>query len=373
MRILYYFLEKYTPMYQWQRVHIIDELQRHGCEVKCVNPLAFTTPEEANESLLRTIGNESIDLFFTNVCYQKELFKSTIQRIKAKGIPTLCLRCDNLVIPYNDKKLSPSFDLVWLTSKETRYLYDKWGAKTIFAPYASNPYLFKYNEPITMEKTVVFIGTPYGSRSVMMNSLIRKNIKLDLYYKKGSVVNMSGASNNAVLRKPLQVGLFNVIAHRLLFEPGRKVLWGAFVNRVSGQEQIIESQYLRSFPSVLPSEQSSIYSKYALALASTSTNHTDILKKPLKIINLRNFEIPMSGGIEICKYNPELAEYFEDGKEIVFYKNNEELVDKARYYTQKAKDSELLSIKRAARLRAENEHTWWNRFKIAFDSLGIKY
>lgn len=79
----------------------------------------------------------------------------------------------------------------------------------------------------------------------------------------------------------------------------------------------------------------------------------------------------MSGDINICKYHPELAGYFEDGKEIIFYQDNEELVDKVRYFTDKASDEEIIRKKRAARLRAENEHTWWNRLSIAFKILGL--
>ena len=100
-------------------------------------------------------------------------------------------------------------------------------------------------------------------------------------------------------------------------------------------------------------------------------NLTYGLKIPLKIINLRAFEVPMSGGLNICKYNSELASYFEEGKEIIFYHDNDELVDKVVYYTTKASDSELYSMKRSARFRAENEHTWWKRFCIAFEILGL--
>ena len=115
------------------------------------------------------------------------------------------------------------------------------------------------------------------------------------------------------------------------------------------------------------------YSKYALCLSSTSTIHTDILKNPLKVINLRAFEIPMSGGLTICKFNEELSNYFEEDKEIIFYKNDEELLEKAHFYTLKDNTSLVSSMKRAARERAENDHTWWCRFEKVFDRLGINY
>lgn len=371
MRILYYFQEKETPMFQWQRIHIIDELQRHGCTVDCLNPLRYETPEQANEELLRTAIPDKYDLFFTNVCYEKVLYPSTVNIIKKRGIPTLCLRCDNLVIPYNDKVVAPHFDLVWLTAKETKYLYDKWKVKSFFAPYAANPYIFKANDNPKLIRKVCFIGRPYGSRSIMLNRLTTSGVATDVFCKS------TPGNNSAGLSSELKSDLISpsrsfVISHRFLFPQGRKIMMGMILNKLKGQQTILENGNVTFLSSVRPELQGTFYSDYALALASTSTNHTDVLKNPLKIINLRNFEIPMSGGIEICKFNPELADYFEDGKEIIFYHNNDELVDKARYYTEKATDKEINDIKRMARKRAEAEHSWWNRFEMAFSILGIK-
>ena len=372
MNILYYFQEIGTPMFQWQRVHIVNELELHNCSVVTFNPLEFATPEEANSALINHLKEHSYDLFFTNVGYYKVLFPDTVEQIKKMGIPTLCLRCDNLVIPFNDRVLAPHFDLVWLTAIETKYLYDRWGVTSFFAPYAANPFVFKSDGSGQNIRKVCFIGTPYGSRSIMINSLSRNDVPVDAYYKKNE------NSANPISQLPLKSSLIwpsttSVLLHRLQFAPGRKMILGSVMNKLKGQVKIEENQNLRSLPVVNPDEQGSIYSRYALCLASTSTNHTDILKNPLKIINLRNFEIPMSGGIEICKYNPELAEYFEDGKEILFYQDNDELIDKARYYLNKATNEELNSIKAAARKRAEADHTWWNRFTKGFDLLGLKY
>ena len=170
MKILYYFQELGSPMFQWQRTHLIDEFERHGCVVEVFNPLLFDSPDEANEKLCKRLDKGGVDLFFTNVCYYNMLYVETLQYIKYLGIPSVSFRCDNLVIPFNDRILAPYFDIVWLTAIETKYLYDKWGANTMFAPYAANPYTFRYNEQPLVRK-VSFIGTPYGSRSIMINSL----------------------------------------------------------------------------------------------------------------------------------------------------------------------------------------------------------
>ena len=116
-----------------------------------------------------------------------------------------------------------------------------------------------------------------------------------------------------------------------------------------------------------------MYSEYRLALSSTSYHNTDVLKNPVEVINLRAFEIPMSGGLQICRYNNYLAEQFEDGKEIIFYRTNEEFHSKVDYYLHKAKECEIAELKASARKRAESDHTWIKRFSIVFEILGINY
>ena len=81
----------------------------------------------------------------------------------------------------------------------------------------------------------------------------------------------------------------------------------------------------------------------------------------------------MAGGLQIATYSEELASYFEDGKEIILCKNNEEYVEKAKFYLRE--DNVVLrdKMKIKARQRAESEHTWYCRFKKVFDYFGLEY
>lgn len=371
MNILYYFPELPTVMYQWQRVHFFEELAYHNVCFDTFNPLLCKSWEEANERLVKKIEGGGFDLFFTSVCHKDALFVDTLDKLKQKGIPSLCLRCDNLVMPFYDKYLSPYFDLIWLTSKETEHLYKKWGAKSIFAPYAASPYSFRF-EDRPLLRAICFVGTPYGSRTRMMNTLVEGGVSLSLYY--GKQTNIRNNVETPNIKPLLSVPSDSFIAtlfNRMRFKEGRKLLEGTFVNKLRGGNELIQRNNVKTLPSVALRDIYKVYSQYALSLASTSAVHTDILKDPLKIINLRNFEIPMSGGIEFCRYNPELAEYFEADKEIVFYNDNNELVDKAIYYTNKASDKEIFNIKIAARKRAEAEHSWYCRFKRVLAEIEI--
>ncbi len=368
MKILYFFPEYDNPMFSWQRVHIIDELSKHGIEVETFNPLLCENSDIANEQFIKIMQKGKYDLMMSGACYPRMIYPEVLSAAKSLGIPTLCIRWDNLTIPFTDEEQAKKFDLVWLTAKETAYLYKKWGANYTVQPYAANPYTFK---PVSnaLTRKVCFIGTPYGSRSLMINTLSRNEVLTVAYF---------GGQSKKVKQFDVKYNLVSpsrneVLLNRLRFKEGRKIMWGMIVNKFVKVQQIEKNDFIEFHPAVAPTELSALYSDYALSLASTSTNHTDALKNPLKIVNLRNFEIPMSGGIEICKYNPELAGYFKEGKEILFYRTNDELVSLAKHYTQRAADKEIRVIKEAARLRAENEHTWWCRFKKAFDILGVKY
>jgi spore maturation protein CgeB len=114
-------------------------------------------------------------------------------------------------------------------------------------------------------------------------------------------------------------------------------------------------------------------SQYALTLSFTNANSTGVLRNPVKIVNLRNFELPMSGAIQFCEYSEEMSRYFEDEKEIVMYRSKEDFIDKARFYLDPNKASMRENIRKAARLRAEKDHTWHNRFQKIFNELGIAF
>lgn len=374
MKILYYFQELPTPMFQWQRKHFINELSYHNIEFVTFNPLIYSSPQEANERVVEKVKHEHFDLFMSNVGYFKMLFVDTLEAIKSQGIPTFTISWDNLMAPFLDEVLIPHYDLVMLTANETRDMYKKWGAHYFFAPYAANPYSYTFAGINKLERSACFIGTPHGSRAVMINQLTSNGISVNLYYGKGSLKGeVSDYANIDVKYDIINPSCKETIINRLRFKEGRKLIAGSIINRMKGQTTLIINDDLHCYPGLSFEDMVHTYSDTVICLSSSSAGHTDVLKHPLNIVNLRNFEIPMCGGIQLCKYSEELANYFEEDKEIVFYRNEDELVDKARYYIDKASDHEIIKMKTAARKRAESEHTWWCRFTKAFDILGLQY
>lgn len=348
-------------MHMWQVYHIINELAQYGIIIEQFNPLEFSSLENANNQLLNRIKCDDIDLFMTPL-NESRLFLSTLREIKSRAIPSLLICFDNLVIPYYHRNIAQYFDLVWLTSCETRSMFESWGARTIFLPYAANPFFLKPSDKVDNGR-ICFIGTPYGSRINTINTLTKSSIGIDLY---------SGLKDSSEVRKFAE-NKFNYIKpflNLVKFSYGRTVVRGA-LKQVLSKSELLNSKFVNYNPPVPLSDISRLYSKYSLSISSTTARNTGVLKKPLPIVNLRSFEIPMSGGLQICKYNSELAGYFEEDKEIVFYRNDREFVEKVRFYLADEQRELRLKMKKSARLRAIKDHSWKSRFDRVFSVLGL--
>jgi hypothetical protein len=366
MNILYFFAEDETYMTQWQRIHIFDELSHYEHSIEVYNPLHYRNVTEANEKLCAFINNSTkkFDLFMTCVG-SDTIYKSTIEDIKKFGLPTMLICFDNLHAPFMHKSIASSFDLVWLTSYETKWMFEKWGCDNIVVQsYAANPFMFKPRWMDTIP-TVDFIGTPYGSRVNKINFLTNHDVPCTIYAD-SAVQN----SHSNVPAKDKKVLLQHVM-HALSFEIGRKVLFGALKNKIlySSQSKLDTNPYLNMQSSVSYEDMQALYSNHTLSLNITELRNTYVLRNPVHKMHLRTFEIPMCGGLELVSYTDELAGYFEDGNEIVLYNSDEEFVSKAKFYLDKKNESLCLKMKKSARKRAESDHTWMNRFDTVFKIL----
>ena len=83
----------------------------------------------------------------------------------------------------------------------------------------------------------------------------------------------------------------------------------------------------------------------------------------------RDFEIPMSGGLYLTEYHPELEAVYELGKEIVVYRGFDDLPETICRLLSHPDEAE--TIRAAGRRRALAEHTWEMRFEKVFSLLNL--
>lgn len=84
----------------------------------------------------------------------------------------------------------------------------------------------------------------------------------------------------------------------------------------------------------------------------------------------RDIECPAVGACYLTTYHWELAEMFEIGKEILCYRNAEELVEMYSFFRNRP--DACLKIAQAAHKRAHAEHTWEMRLRKIFAEIGFK-
>jgi spore maturation protein CgeB len=83
----------------------------------------------------------------------------------------------------------------------------------------------------------------------------------------------------------------------------------------------------------------------------------------------RDFEIPMSGGLYVTEYHPELEKFYDPGSEIVTYNGFDDLITKIRFLLSDPEKAE--EIRKKGLGRARREHSWEMRFQKIFNLLGL--
>ncbi|MBX7234905.1 MAG: glycosyltransferase [Caldilineales bacterium] len=78
----------------------------------------------------------------------------------------------------------------------------------------------------------------------------------------------------------------------------------------------------------------------------------------------RDFEAPMCGALYLTSYNPELADHFRIGEEILCYSSSEECADIIHWVQRHPEEAER--IRQAALQRSTADHTWEIRLQHMF-------
>ena len=94
-----------------------------------------------------------------------------------------------------------------------------------------------------------------------------------------------------------------------------------------------------------------------------------LVANPRAQIKGRTFEIPGCEEFMLTQYVDGLDEYYREGKEIAVFKNNNELLNKIRYYLDN--DKERRKVAKAGYIRTIKEHTYEKRFRKLFKQIGF--
>lgn len=110
-------------------------------------------------------------------------------------------------------------------------------------------------------------------------------------------------------------------------------------------------------------QNNEFYNSCRVVLGTGNIGYSRTLMNP----KLRDFEVPLAGVPYLTNYTPELAQLFVEDKEMVFYRSDAELVDKASWLVRDP--SAAAAIGAAGHARAINEHQYDDRFSVLFDQI----
>ena len=103
-----------------------------------------------------------------------------------------------------------------------------------------------------------------------------------------------------------------------------------------------------------------VYSRAQIVLGAGGVGHMTGVKH----LKGRDFEVPMCGALYLTSYNPELADHFRIGEEILCYSSFEECADLAHWVLRCS--DEANEIRQAALRRSLADHTWERRLQQLF-------
>jgi spore maturation protein CgeB len=376
LRIVYFWSDDGRNISDWQRRQFLNDLQNEGAQIEVFNPLHFESIACANQRFLELLAcGKACDVIMT--CMGDDVFlPETAAQVARLGIPSLLICFDNLHAPHMHRRICRHFNLVWITSKETMGIFKNWGANVIFQPYAASPVTMHISER-SETPAVAFVGSLYGVRTHRINSIVGAGIRCDVYSddnvrRDGVRVSWLKILSDGVMKFPLRVEQAAALA---TFDVGRRVLAAYGLKTLEMFSKTRSSRLLidgvRRYGGVQYEEMGAVFARYALSLSSSELRNTFLLTRPVHKLHLRTFEIPMAGGLQFAPRVDELLEYFEEDSEVVCFGCEEEMIDKARFYTRIDNLDIRHRMKQRARLRAQSEHTWVQRFMAAFVELQV--
>lgn len=310
---------------------------------------------------------QPIDLFFSYF-WSEICDPLVIEQIKSLGIKTVNWYCNGSYQFDLVAELAPHYDFCLVPEKFRLQNYREIGACPIYCQEAANPNIYKPYE-LPREFDVTFVGQCYGDRPGYVRHLVSEDIAVHVWGPgwQRIIEQDAAAYYPGILQKVRTVG--SALLHRGgRHEAKQRLSTLLNLGKVSSAQRRAQRQPIVG--GVLSdNEMIQIYSRSKINLGFSSCGETHSTKERILQIRLRDFEVPMSGGFYMVEYMEELEEFFNIGKEIVCYTDREDLTDKIKYYLRH--DDEREAIRKAGFQRCLRDHTWQNRFQMAFEEMGL--
>jgi spore maturation protein CgeB len=350
---------------------------------------------QTNQRLADAFGTAGrVDLFF-GYFYSSVVYPETLDGIRKSGVPTVNFSCNNVHQFELVRDIAAHFDVCVVPEQAAQADFLSVGARPVRIQLAANPRVY-HPLPEPRVYDVTFVGQRYADRAELLQHLYANGVavrawgagwqarkRLDVAHVKAGLALVEDERFDGVrrlarerikgigarlpsLRRP-NLGL--VQSRGKPVQVTRESLTSRGCGRAqSGGDTVDTSAF--GAPRLLQRDLVRMFSQSRLSLGFATAGDSHRAARRLTHLRLREFEAPMSGALYLTEDQPELAEYFTPGQEVLTYTDRDDLLDKARYYLAHQEEAER--IRRAGLERARREHTWQHRFDQLFATLGLR-
>lgn len=297
--------------------------------------------DKMNAKLSEAVEENKPDLCFFFL-FRDEIKKEIIKKItESKKIITFnWFTDDHWRFDNFSKYYASCFHWISTTDSQAKEKYHKIGYKNVIkTQWACNHFLYR---PFDLPKIydVSFIGQPHGNRKKIIEKIKKAGINIECWGR--------GWPNGRISQEEM-IRIFSQSKINL--------------NLTKSSGAISWKTPLKVF----------LYKKKEkIKLAFPNQwldNLKSILGKTREQIKGRNFEVPGCRCFLLTGDADNLKDYYKDGKNIVIYKNTNDMIDKIRYYLKHNKEREAIAL--SGYKQTLKEHTYEKRFNEIFKIIGL--
>lgn len=321
-----------------------------------------------SDLLLRNFDQEhtksGFDLFLSYF-QDQHIFPAVIEQIKKWGVPTANFSCNNTHQFYLTQELAPHYDFNLHSEKSAGEKFRRIGANPIWFQMAANPKYY-HRMKCQTKYQVSFVGANYALRGDYVYHLLENDISVHCFGPNW-LINKPHPGLKKIYKEYKRItGLCRSL---LIFNHERRFAMSAEIANYDFQCYLRTKYQQNLHYPVSDDDMVKLYSQSNINLgflevyANDNAGHTCTQQH----LHLREFEVPMSGGLYFTNYSEELAEHYLPDKEVVVFRNKYELLDKINYYLSRPKEAEM--VRQAGNARALMCHTYQKRFQDLFKKI----
>lgn len=303
------------------------------------------------------------DLFFSYLT-DLDIEEDALSQLSDVRLVKLNFSCNNTHQFYLVQKISRLFDFNLHSEKDASGLFEKSGARPIWFQMSANP---NYYKPYNLDRTfdVTFIGMKYSRRAYYINYLLSNNINVQCFGPK-----WKPAKGLNFIKKEAKRTFWSLKCAYTM-DLDKRIKYSSWISEYDFGNQLINKYPHALHSPVQDQEMIMLFSKSKINIGFLEVYGLDNQPgSPTRMhLHLREFEVPMSGGLYCTNYSDELSEFYIPDKEVIVFRNEYELADKIKFYLSHAKEAE--KIREAGYRRAINDHTCHKRLSNLFKEIGL--